>query len=179
MRHDIMENDCINIIIDSRIDPCRWFKVMQYGAGLYNYTADQNNTDQIPPITAQTGDTGDITLLTEFKFNEDILYQDYNSKFPDQGGNEKLGKWYGRAPEFGDKMCSWILTDETNELIVRSNIRHAKHTERPNPSFDIPQQIKGRNVDAECPIIPTNKNNLSPNIKNKTNSRKTIYLINI
>ena len=56
-------------------------------------------------------------------------------------------------------MCSWILTDETNELIVRSNIRHAKHTERSNPSFDIPQQIKGRNIATECPIIPTNKNN--------------------
>ena len=73
-------------------------------------------------LTAQTGDAGYITLLRELKFNEDILYQDYNSKFPDQGGNEKLGNWYGRAPEFGDKMCSWILTDEANELIVRSNI---------------------------------------------------------
>ena len=86
------KNDCINIMIDSRIDPRGWFKVMQYAADLHNHTANQNNTDWIPPITAQTGDTVDITLLTEFKFNEGILYQDYNSKFPDQGENEKLGK---------------------------------------------------------------------------------------
>ena len=83
MRHDIMENDCFNIMIDSRIDPCRWFKVMQYAADLHNYTENPNNTDWIPPTTAQIGDTGDITLLTEFKFNGDILYQDYNLKFPD------------------------------------------------------------------------------------------------
>ena len=95
---------------------------MQYAAYLHNYTENPNNTDWIPPTTAQTGDTGDFTLLTEFKFNGDVHYQDYNSKFPDQGGNKKLRKWYGQAPEFGDKMCSWILTDETNKLIVRSNI---------------------------------------------------------
>ena len=106
---------------------------MQYAAYLHNYTENPNNTDWIPPTTAQTGDTGDITLLTEFKFNGDVLYQDYNSKFPDQGENEKLGKQYGRAPEFGYKLCSQILIDKTNELIIRSNIRHAKHVERPNP----------------------------------------------
>ena len=78
-----------------------------------------------------------------------------------------LRKWYDQGPEFGDKMCSWILTDETNKLIVTSNIRHPRHSERPNPSFDIPQQIKGGNAAVECQIIPTNKNNLSPNIKNK------------
>ena len=70
-------------------------------------------------------------------------------------------------------MCSWILIDETNKLIVTSNIRHARHTERPNPSFDIPQQIKGGNAAVECQIIPTNKNNLSQNIKNKTKQNKT------
>ncbi len=34
------------------------------------------------------------------------LYQDYNSKFPDQGGNELLDGWYGTTPEFGDKKCA-------------------------------------------------------------------------
>ena len=57
------KNDCIKIMIDSKIDPCRWFKVMQHTADLHNHTANQNNTDWIPPITAQTSDTGDITLL--------------------------------------------------------------------------------------------------------------------
>ena len=62
-------------------------------------------------------------------------------------------------------MNSWILTDGTNELIVRCNIGHARHTEILNPSFDIPQQIKGRNTAAENPIIPTNEDDLSPNVK--------------
>jgi len=56
-------------------------------------------------------------FLTEVQFNEDILYQDYNYNFPVEGGNEKPGKWYGRALNHGDGMCSWILTAD-DELIA-------------------------------------------------------------
>ena len=54
-------------------------------------------------------------------------------------------------------MCLWILTDETNELIVRSNIRHVKHvkhTERLNPSFIINPDIL---IDQYIQIQDTNK----------------------
>ena len=60
-----------------------------------------------------------------------------------EGGNKKLGHWYGRAKHHSDKMCSWILTED-DELIVRSNIRHARKTERPNPAFELESQhVKG------------------------------------
>ena len=39
------KNDCINIMIDSKIDPGGWFKVMQHAADLHNHTANQHNTD--------------------------------------------------------------------------------------------------------------------------------------
>ncbi len=40
-------------------------------------------------------------------------------------------------------MCSWILTED-DELIVRSNIRHARKTERPNLAFEVESQhVKG------------------------------------
>ena len=83
---------------------------MCHTADLHNHRANSSNEDNIPPLTKAKGEIGDITLLTEFQFNEDILYQDYNYKFPVEGGNEKPGKWYGRALNHGDGMCSWILT---------------------------------------------------------------------
>ena len=36
------------------------------------------NEDNLPPMTASKGGIGDITLLTTFYFNEDVLYQEYN-----------------------------------------------------------------------------------------------------
>ena len=90
------------------------------------HRANCSNEDNIPPLTKAKEEIGDITLLTEFCFNEDILYQDYNHKFPVEGGNEKPGKWYGRALNHGDGMCSWILTAD-DELVVRTIIRFARN----------------------------------------------------
>jgi len=98
------------------------------------HRANCSNEDNIPPLTKAKGKIGDITLLTKFRFNEDILYQDYNYKFPVEGGNEKPVKWYGRALNHGNGMCSWILAAD-DELIVRSNIRSARK-DRPNETFE-------------------------------------------
>ena len=71
-----MAYDYINIMIYSKIDPHGWFKVIQHTSDLPNHNANQNNTGRISPITFQTGDARDITLLIEFKVNDDILYLD-------------------------------------------------------------------------------------------------------
>ena len=62
--------------------------------------------------------------MEEFHFNEDILYQEYNNEFSEQGGNEKLGKWYGWASNNGYGMWSLILTED-DELITSSNMCQA------------------------------------------------------
>ena len=74
-------------IIDYNVDPTGWFHVMQHTADLHNNCANRENEDNIPPITLEKGGVGDITLLTEFHFNEDILYQEYDYKYPKEGGN--------------------------------------------------------------------------------------------
>jgi len=50
----------------------------------------------------------------------------------------KPGKWYGRALNHGDGMCSWILT------VVRSNIRSTRK-DRPNAAFvdELDLELKG------------------------------------
>ena len=70
------------------------------------------------------GEIGGIKFFAEIHFYEDILYQDYNYKFLVEGGNEKPGKWYGRALNHENGICSWILTAD-DELIVSSNIGSA------------------------------------------------------
>jgi len=121
------------IMVESKVDHRGWFRVMCHTTDLHNHRANCRNEDNIPPLTKAKGEIGDIMLLTEFRFNEDILYQDYSYKFPVEGGNEKPCKWYGRALNHRDGMCSWILTAD-DELIVRSNIRSA-HKDRPNATF--------------------------------------------
>ena len=112
-------------MIDYNVNPCGWFRVMQHTSDLHNHCANQSNEYNLLPLTLAKGEFGDITLLTEFHFNEYILYQEYDYKYTEEGGNESLGKWYGRAPNRGVKMCNWIIT-KGNELVFQINIRSAR-----------------------------------------------------
>ena len=98
---------------------------MQHTADLHSHCANQENEDNLPPPTLEKVEVGDITLLTEFHFNEDILYQEYDYKYHEKGGNDSLGQWYGRALNHDDKHFNWILT-KGEYLIVQCNISSAR-----------------------------------------------------
>ena len=66
-----------------------------------------------------------------FTFWEPVYYYDPNA---DQ---EKLGRWLGRATNYGDTMCHQILTEDTTQLVVRGTVRSAIHTDRPNLVADL------------------------------------------
>ena len=65
--------------------------------------------------------------------NGEILYQEYDYKYTEEGGNDNLSKWYWLAPNYGDKMFSWIHT-KGDELIFRSNI-HSERGDQLNASY--------------------------------------------
>ena len=69
------KSEMTRIMIDYNVDPRGWFCVMQHTAGLHNHRANRANEDNLQPLTSKKGEVGYITLLTEFNFNEDILYQ--------------------------------------------------------------------------------------------------------
>ena len=77
----------------------------------------------------------DISLINDFNLNEEVLYQEYNTRFPDKGRNERLGRWYGREIINGDKMCSLIL-NKNNELFVWSYFRPDRITEHLDRSVE-------------------------------------------
>ena len=68
------------VMIDYGVDPKGWFKVMQHTADVNNHLAKQFNEDNTPKMTSEKVEIGDITILTTFHFNEDVLYQEYTSK---------------------------------------------------------------------------------------------------
>ena len=113
------------ITIDYNVDPHGWFHLMHHTADLHNHRANKENENNLLPLNSEKGEVGDIKILNKFHFNEGILYQEYDYKYPEDGRNDSMGKWYGQAPNIGDKMYSCILT-KGNELIVQSNIHYER-----------------------------------------------------
>ena len=53
-------------------------------------------------------------------------------------------------------MCYWILTDDSNKLIVRGTVRSAEHTTRPNLTLSTDDEQKGEEED---PILQNSAHN--------------------
>lgn len=123
------------LFIDTGCDPKSWYRAMCHVADINNNTAVQGHGYRIP-LEIRDGDTPDISGLLLFKFWEKVYFENPTHSFPEVGGNEKLGRWLGRANSYGDKMCYWILDVETEQLLVRSGVRSAEHTTRPNRGLD-------------------------------------------
>ena len=126
----------------SKFDPYQWFKVMEGVADLHKYKAHKCNNNYLPPITKSKVEIGDISLLTEFSLNEEVLSQESSTRLSDRVGNEKIGRWYGQKLIHGDRNFSWIL-NKNIELIVLSNVRPDIRTKCPNIEVGIPKQIQG------------------------------------
>ena len=58
------------------VDPRGWFHVMQHTADLHNNISNRSNEDNLPLPNSEKGGVGNITILTEYHFNENILYQE-------------------------------------------------------------------------------------------------------
>jgi hypothetical protein len=81
-----------------------------------NHTA-YKSIDWRTPLEKSTGETPDISGLLDYLFWDLIIYYDP----PSEG--EKMGRWLGRAQNYGDTLCHWIITQDTEELIFRGTVR--------------------------------------------------------
>ena len=95
----------------------------------------------LTPIQALTGQVPDINHFLHFSFWEPVHYKvDENEpdhRFPLQS-NEKQGHWVGFADNKGDLLTWKVLTDGTNQIITRSDVRSATKTSS-NLRMDPPQ----------------------------------------
>lgn len=145
------------LMIDTGAPPEAWFRAACHVADVHNHTA-QPTKGYRTPIELRDGETPDISGLCQHKFWDLVYYQDPTAEFPTQGANEKLGHWLGRALSYGDQMCYYILTSDTNEIIVRSMVR-AIDGERPNRGLTEDAQAESESTppgQGSCPIINDN-----------------------
>ena len=97
--------------IDTGCEPKTWYRVACHIINVKNHTACESNNWRTP-IEQAGGNTPDISGLLNFRFWEKA----YNYDPPT--GTEKLGRWCGRAQNYSDSMCYWILSEDTRRLIV-------------------------------------------------------------
>ena len=76
------------------------------------------------PITAAFGQQADISALLSFHWWQPVYYSD--------DGKEKLGRWVGVAEKQGDALTYLVLTNDTQQVLARSNVRSASDPMFPN-----------------------------------------------
>ena len=158
-RIGIIKNAMKRTFIDTGCSPQSWYRLAQHVIDVYNHTA-LRSLHWRTPIEVSLGTTPDISGLLLYKFWEPIYYYDP----PTEG--EKLGRWMGRADNYGDTMCHWILTDDTEELIVQGTVCSAIHTNQPNLLIDSGE------VTREHTNIQENQENGNANPPNQQNQNQ-------
>ena len=125
----MIKNAMKRCFADTGCDPKAWFRLAAHISDVTNCTA-YKSLGWRTPLEKSTGETPDISGLLIFKFWEPVYYYDP----PTEG--ELLGRWLGRAQNYGDTMCYWIL-NENDQLIVRGTVRSAATSLRPNLALDL------------------------------------------
>ena len=100
-----------------------WLIATLFVIGLLNVMCNVNGEI---PNSVVTGEMTDVSPYLSFHFWQEVFYEE-PGKNP-----EKLGRWCGPADGKGDKLTYWILTKDTEQLIVRSGVRPAKDPLFPN-----------------------------------------------
>ena len=85
-------------MMDTGCDPKAWYHLACHISDITNHTA-YHSLKWRTPLETSSGETPDISGLLLFTFWERVYYYDP----PAEG--EKLGRWLGRAINYGDTMC--------------------------------------------------------------------------
>jgi hypothetical protein len=117
-------------IMDRTGTPARfWLLCLFYVIFLLNHMSS-DALHGITPIEEAIGVKGDISPLLQFHWWERVLY--HADGFYPSNSREKSGTWCGVAEDQGDILTYLVLTDDTEEIIARSNIRSANDPGHPN-----------------------------------------------
>ena len=100
-----------------------WLLCMLYVICLLNHLVNVNG---VIPKTVVTNEVTDTSAFLQFHFWQEVFYEDHVSE------GEKLGRWVGIAEKQGDALTYLVLTSDTQQVIVRSNVRAAKDAMFPN-----------------------------------------------
>ena len=100
-----------------------WLLCTLFVISLLNHVVNVNGAI---PQSLINGEITDISPYLTYHFWQEVFYEQ-----PD-GNPEALGHWVGPALKHGDKLTYMILTNDTKQVIIRSNILPAKDSLFPN-----------------------------------------------
>ena len=120
-----------NTILDRTGSPAfLWLQCLMYVCFILNNTSSDALNGAVP-LQVLTGSTNDISPLLFFQWYEPVYYKVDDSDFP-SSSREQRGRWIGVAEHVGHAMTFKILTDDTQKIIYRSNIRSARDPKSSN-----------------------------------------------
>jgi hypothetical protein len=88
------------------------------------------------PLHQAYGTDNDISPMLYFLFYEPVYYLVDETTFPSES-KELRGQWVGVSENVGHFMTYKILTDDTRQIIHRSNIRSAADPNERNLRLDL------------------------------------------
>lgn len=120
-----------NIVMErSGCPPSCWLLCLQYVCTVLNCTVCRSLDWKIP-LTVLLGTTIDVSPLLRFHWYQPVFYVREQPNFPSES-REAFGHFVGIATHCGHAMTFKVLTDDTQKIIQRSQVRPADDPTRPN-----------------------------------------------
>ena len=137
-----------------------WLLCTLFTISLPNHLVNVNGAIPMSLITSQVTD---ISPFHTFHFWEEVFFEEPNS-------SEHLGCWVGIAAKHGDALMYLVLSHDTEQVVVHSNVRHAKDPLFPNicahpPAPSGPSLLDGGEV-SSWPVLHSLSDALDVNPSN-------------
>ena len=120
-----------------------WLLCTLYVIGLLNVLI---NSKGLIPLQVVTGYQVDISPYLDFHFWEEVFVEDPR-------GGEQLARWCGPSTKVGDFLTYNVLLNDTQQLVNRSNVRHAKDALFPNRQLRPTPSDGNTSVPVEAPVL--------------------------
>ena len=125
--------------------PPFWLLCLLYVIHLLNVLS---NSKGCIPLTVVTGTQTDISPYLDFHFWQEVFVE-----VP--GGGEQLAHWCGPSHKQGDFLTYFVLLEDTQQLVTRSNVRYAKDPLFPNRCQRPAPSDGDTNAPVSKPIVTT------------------------
>ena len=113
-----------------------WLLCILYVVYLHNHMSVES-LGWKTPLQCKDGQRSDVSALLLFRWWEPVYYSVEARTYP-SGTREKLGRWVGIAENQGDALTYLVLDDNTEKVVVRSNVRSALDPNNPNLRAETP-----------------------------------------
>ena len=144
----------MNSVMDRTGCPTKWWLLAAIFTLMVMNVLPNSNGDI--PYSVVTGQTADISKFLHFHFWQEVFVESHKP-----GKKEELARWCYPADNVGDELTWWVLLEDSNSLVTRSNVRAARDPLFPNlrerPKIDdlrIPTQAPAPSGEMESPTLP-------------------------